>query len=75
MNNSDANFAALESHEARKKRLGQYLSGLPVSKLLVALAARRGIRSVCDPMGGGRGDMLIAAREVIPECARTGRAE
>ena len=52
MNNSDANFAALESHEARKKRLGQYLSGLPVSKLLVALAARRGIRSVCDPMGG-----------------------
>lgn len=66
-------FAVLEgfdSHEARKKRLGQYFSGLPVSKLLVALAARRRIRSVCDPMAG-RGDMLIAAREVIPECTRT----
>ena len=66
-------FAMLEgfgSHEARKKRLGQYFSGLPVSKLLVALAARRGIRSVCDPMGG-RGDMLIAAREVLTSCTRT----
>jgi hypothetical protein len=66
-------FATLEgfdSQEARKKRLGQYFSGLPVSKLLVALAARRGIRSVCDPMGG-RGDMLIAAREVIAGCKRT----
>lgn len=66
-------FAALEgfdSHEARKKRLGQYFSGLPVSKLLVALAARRGIRSVCDPMGG-RADMLVAAREVITGCSQT----
>lgn len=65
-------FAALEgfnSHEERKKRLGQYFSGLPVSKLLVALAARGDIHSVCDPMGG-RGDMLVAAREVIPTCAR-----
>lgn len=65
-----ATFEGFDSHEARKKRLGQYFSGLPVSKLLVALAARRGIRSVCDPMGG-RGDMLIAAREVIPRCTRT----
>lgn len=65
-------FAALEgfdSHETRKKRLGQYFSGLPVSRLLLALAARRGIRSVCDPMGG-RGDMLAAALGVIPTCDR-----
>lgn len=70
---SPSTFAGLEgfdSVEARKKRLGQYFSGQPVAKLLVALAARRGVRSVCDPMGG-RGDMLIASRTVIPGCTRT----
>lgn len=67
---SPNSFAALEgfdSHESRKKRLGQYFSGLPVSKLLVALCARRGIHSVCDPMAG-RGDMLVAAQEILPGC-------
>ena len=68
-----AHFALLEgfdSHEARKKRLGQYFSGPAVSKLLVALAAHRAVQSVCDPMGG-LGDMLAAAREVIPTCRKT----
>lgn len=66
-------FAVIEgfdSHASRKKRLGQYFSGLRVSRLLMALAARRGIQSVCDPMGG-RGDMLVAAREVIHGCRQT----
>jgi hypothetical protein len=66
-------FAVLEgfhSHEVRKKRLGQYFSGLPVSKLLVALSAHRKIQSVCDPMAG-RADILLAAHEVISGCNRT----
>lgn len=58
-----------DSPEARKKRLGQYFSGQRVSKLLVALASRRKIMSVVDPMGG-HGDMLLAAQEVIPSCVR-----
>jgi len=67
------NFAISEgfdSHEARKKRLGQYFSGSPVSKLLVALASHRPVQRACDPMGG-RGDMLVATREVAPACVRT----
>lgn len=67
--NTFATLEGFDSHETRKKRLGQYFSGLPVSRLLVALAARRGIHSVCDPMGG-RGDMLAAALEVIATCDR-----
>lgn len=51
--------------ESRKKRLGQYFSGQPVSKLLVSLASQRKIKSVVDPMAG-RGDMLLAAQDVIP---------
>lgn len=67
------NFAIREgfdSHEARKKRLGQYFSGSAVSKLLVALAAHRPVMSMCDPMGG-RGDMLTATCAVAPTCQRT----
>lgn len=59
-----------DSQEARKKRLGQYFSGLLVAKLLVALSARPGIHSACDPMGG-RGDMLVGVREVLSACAHT----
>lgn len=65
-------FAALEgfaSHEARRKRLGQYFSGPPLATLLVALAARPSIRSAIDPMAG-RGDMLIAARGLLPRCSQ-----
>lgn len=67
------NFAISEgfdSHEARRKRLGQYFSGSAVSKLLLALASHRPVQSACDPMGG-RGDMLVATCEVIPACERT----
>lgn len=52
------------SLEARQKRLGQYFSGIPVSKLLIALAARPSIRSVADPMAGN-GDMLIASKSIL----------
>lgn len=65
-------FAAsegFESPEARRKRLGQYFSGLPVSKLLVALAGRSDIRTVVDPMVG-KADMLLASREVLPKVER-----
>lgn len=68
-----AGFASLEgfdSHETRKKRLGQYFSGQPVSRLLVALASHCVVRSVIDPMSG-RGDMLTAARGIIATCRRT----
>lgn len=58
-----------DSTESRKKRLGQYFSGLLVSNLLVALASMREIKSVLDPMGGC-GDMLLAAQLGIPDCVR-----
>lgn len=64
---SPTTFAAqegFESHEARRKRLGQYFSGLPVSKLLVALAAHPSMRSIADPMVG-KGDMLIASKSIL----------
>lgn len=72
-----ANFARLEgfeSHEARRKRLGQYFSGLPVSKLLVALAAHPGIKTVIDPMAG-KGDMLLASHEILSRCDRLDAVE
>lgn len=72
-----ASFARLEgfeSHEARKKRLGQYFSGLPVSKLLVALAAHPGIKTVIDPMAG-KGDMLLASHEILSRCNRLDAVE
>jgi len=65
-------FAALEgfaSQEARRKRLGQYFSGPPLARLLVVLAARPSIRSAIDPMAG-RGDMLVAARGLLPKCSQ-----
>lgn len=54
---------------ARRKRLGQYFSGQPVSRLLAALATSKSIRSVVDPMAG-RGDLLIAANNLIPNIER-----
>ncbi|MCZ7561645.1 MAG: N-6 DNA methylase [Burkholderiaceae bacterium] len=55
--------------EARRKRLGQYFSGPPLARLLVVLAARPSIRSAIDPMAG-RGDMLVAARGLLPKCSQ-----
>ena len=64
-----ATSEGFESPEARRKRLGQYFSGLPVSKLLVALAGRSDIRSVVDPMVG-KADMLVASKAVLPKVER-----
>lgn len=47
----------------RKKRLGQYFTGLPVARLLAALADAPRARSIIDPMVGS-GDMLAACLEV-----------
>jgi hypothetical protein len=64
---SFADLEGFDSHDSRKKRLGQYFSGARVSKLLVALASQRVVRSAVDPMGG-RGDMLSAAISGIGSC-------
>lgn len=47
----------------RKKRLGQYFTGLPVARLLAALANAHAARSIIDPMVGA-GDMLRACLEM-----------
>ena len=51
------------SKSARKKRLGQYLTGIQLAKLLAALAKAQQATSVLDPMAG-YGDMLVACREL-----------
>lgn len=50
---------------ARKKQLGQFFTGVPVARLLVALAGCKGARTIVDPMGGN-GDMLQACLELCP---------
>jgi predicted RNA methylase len=45
---------------ARKKRLGQYFSGIRLSRGLASIASARDARTVIDPMGGV-GDMIAAA--------------
>lgn len=42
----------------RRKRLGQYFSGIGLARLLGSLAAADQARSIVDPMGG-TGDMLV----------------
>jgi predicted RNA methylase len=46
----------------RKKRLGQYLTGVRLARLLAALAGAETAASVIDPMAG-TGDMLVGCRE------------
>ena len=46
----------------RRKRLGQYFSGLSLGRLLAAIALDRGAKSVIDPMAG-HGDLLDATIE------------
>jgi hypothetical protein len=46
----------------RRKRLGQYFTGLPLARLLAALADAAHADSVIDPMAG-TGDMLAGALE------------
>ena len=48
---------------ARKKQLGQYFTGVPVARLLLALADVKDAATLIDPMVGV-GDMLQAAIEV-----------
>lgn len=48
---------------ARKKRLGQYYTGLRLAKLLAALAHAQQAKSVLDPMAGN-GDMLVACHDI-----------
>jgi hypothetical protein len=55
------------SHEAgipavRRKRLGQFFTGLPLARLLAAISVREPCRKVIDPMAGS-GDLLDAVVE------------
>jgi len=52
-----------ETESARKKRLGQYYTGLHLAKLLAALAQAQQAKSVLDPMAGN-GDMLVACQDI-----------
>lgn len=47
---------------ARRKRLGQYFTGAPVSRLLATLAGAESAASIVDPMVGS-GDLLAACLE------------
>jgi hypothetical protein len=51
---------------ARRKRLGQFFSGLPLGRLLAALAGAGEAKSIIDPMAG-RGDLLRGCLEVGAE--------
>jgi N-6 DNA Methylase len=50
------------SADERRKRLGQFFTGLPPARLLAALALVQGARTVIDPMVG-TGDMLMGTIE------------
>jgi hypothetical protein len=50
------------SQRERRKRLGQYFTGLRVARLLAALSGAASARSIVDPMAGS-GDMLLACVE------------
>ena len=51
---------------ARRKRLGQYFTGLPLGKLLAHLALESDTQCVLDPMAG-HGDLLDASWEAAAE--------
>ncbi|GAB1051514.1 MAG: hypothetical protein Sw1PiTSA_26660 [Shewanella algae] len=65
MPNELSTAEGFESIELRRKRLGQYFSGLSVAKLLVSLAGNERIKTVIDPMSG-KGDMLVASKSILP---------
>jgi len=46
----------------KRKRLGQFFTGLPLSRILAALSVRKNCTSVIDPMAG-HGDLLDAVFE------------
>ena len=47
------------NQRARRKRLGQFFSGVPLGRLLAALARAAEARTIIDPMAGC-GDLLVA---------------
>ena len=51
------------SEAQRQKQLGQYFTGVPVARLLAALAGAETAGSIVDPMVGS-GDMLRACLEL-----------
>ena len=55
----------------RRKRLGQYFTGDPLAKLLVAIADGSHCRSAIDPMCGS-GDMLAAVNRAAPRAELAG---
>lgn len=56
--------------QSRQKALGQFLTGLPLARLLAAIAtAHRTPQSIVDPMCG-TGDMLDATRHLIGTSTR-----
>ena len=59
MNNHRASCLEPDDTSDRRKRLGQFFSGTPLSKLLAALADSDSASSIIDPMCGN-GDMLDA---------------
>jgi predicted RNA methylase len=52
-----------ENEASRKKRLGQYYTGLKLAKLLAAMAQAKQAKSILDPMAGN-GDMLVACHDI-----------
>ena len=56
------------SDAERKKRLGQYFTGVRLARTLAALASAHNARSVIDPMAGS-GDMLLGCLDhgAVPE--------
>lgn len=66
---SSLNSVSGDAH--RRKRLGQYFTGDPLSKLLVAIADGAHCRSAIDPMCGS-GDMLAAVNRAAPEAELAG---
>lgn len=59
-----------QSHlkKSKQKQLGQFFTGLPLARLLAALACPGPVESVLDPMAG-HGDLLDA---VLERCAKQG---
>ncbi|MES2676080.1 MAG: N-6 DNA methylase [Pseudomonadota bacterium] len=47
----------------RKKRLGQFFTGVALGRLLSALASAQNVSSIIDPMAGS-GDLLVACLEI-----------
>lgn len=56
-------FDEISIDPGRRKRLGQFFTGVKLARLLAAISDARGAQAILDPMGGS-GDMLAACLEV-----------